>query len=962
MSSSNQAFGQNFAPITQTSADGKYTYTTYQGDPSKARFYTLKNGLTVILSENHNEPRVYCYMPVKAGSNQDPATNTGLAHYLEHMLFKGTDQFATTNFPAEKVQLDKIEALYERYNHTTDAALRKRIYEQIDSLSGVAAQYAVANEYDKVMQALGSRITNAFTSFENTTYMEDFPSNQMERFLDVQANGRFKNPIMRIFHTELEAVYEEKNISLDSGGDKAWEAMMSHLFKKMPYGTQTTIGTIEHLKNPSLVEINKYFNTYYVPNNMAMIMVGDLDPDKTIALVDKYFSWMQPKALPNFTMPKEDDTTAPEEVSVFSPEDEEVNIGFRVPSASAAENTVANLFDLVLSNGKTGLIDLNLVQAQKVLSASSSYSANRDAGDYQLSAKPLQGQTLEQVRDLLLEQVRKVKAGEFDESLLSAIIANKKVLQIRQMERPTSVLGILHNGFVTNVSWGDYLKSFEDMKRLTKADVVAFANKYFKNNYVVVFKRNGEDKNVVKVEKPHITPVQLNRDAQSEFGKRILAQQVPPLQPKFVDFRRDLQVLNLKPNLPVWYVKNPLNALFNLNFVWDMGKNNNKLLPLAFDYLQLLGTDRYTPEQFQKELYKLALNLSFGAGDDESVLSMVGLEENFDQGLALLEHLMRNVKADDAILSKLIEAQIKGRADTKLNSDAIGEGLYDWATFGSKNPFNSVMSNDELKRVKAQDLVNLLKSLVGVQHTIRYYGVRSPQALLQGLRSAHPTATLRPVPPAVRYPSLQQTENHVFFADYDMVQASITWQRNMGAWDKMKAPAVGIFNAYFGPLPFREIRESKGLAYSTYASYVLPYRKDKPFMFTAFVGTQADKIHDSIAAMKELLANMPKSDQGFANSMTQLKKVLETKRVNGTAIWGAYDQAKRLGLTESLDKATYAAINSATLAGMERFHDQQIKGKPYNLVIVASKKRINLEELKRYGKVTEVSLDQLFGY
>ncbi|MCG9879728.1 MAG: insulinase family protein, partial [Bacteroidia bacterium] len=204
---------KDFSKETIQSADGKYSYTVVKNDPMKVRTYVLKNGLTVMMAINKKEPRVQTYIATKAGSKNDPADNTGLAHYLEHMLFKGTDKYGTKDWEKEKVQLDKIDALYELYNKTTDEAARKKIYRQIDSVSGIASKYAIANEYDKLMQSIGAQGTNAFTSLEQTVYVNDIPENNLSKWISIEAE-RFRNPILRLFHTELEAVYEEKNISM----------------------------------------------------------------------------------------------------------------------------------------------------------------------------------------------------------------------------------------------------------------------------------------------------------------------------------------------------------------------------------------------------------------------------------------------------------------------------------------------------------------------------------------------------------------------------------------------------------------------------------------------------------------------------------------------------------------------------------------------------------------------------
>ena len=253
--------------VSQVDENGN-SFISYTNDPTNSRWYTLENGLTVILAKNSLKPRVQTLIATKAGSSSDPADNTGLAHYLEHMLFKGTDKYGSLDFEKEKIYLDQIDALYEKYNHTTDPAARKAVYREIDSVSGLAAKYAIANEYDKMMQGIGASGTNAFTSFERTVYVNDIPSNQIGTWLDIEAE-RFRNPILRLFHTELEAVYEEKNRGLDNDGRQVYEKLFEEAFPNHNYGRQTTIGTIEHLKNPSLVKIRNYFNTYYVPNNMA---------------------------------------------------------------------------------------------------------------------------------------------------------------------------------------------------------------------------------------------------------------------------------------------------------------------------------------------------------------------------------------------------------------------------------------------------------------------------------------------------------------------------------------------------------------------------------------------------------------------------------------------------------------------------------------------------------------------
>ncbi|MCC7299195.1 MAG: insulinase family protein, partial [Bacteroidia bacterium] len=421
------AFAQQRIASYSEEKTEKWTVRIYANDPLNVREYTLNNGMKVITSVNKAQPRINSMITVKTGSKNDPADHTGLAHYLEHMLFKGTNLYGSADWEKEKVYLEQIDALYEAYNHSTDEAKRKDIYHQIDSVSQLAAKFSIANEYDKMCQAMGASGTNAFTSNEMTVYVNDFPSNMLHKWVELEAE-RYRNPVLRLFHTELEAVYEEKNISLDNDNSKVWEQLYAKLFAEHNYGQQTTIGTIEHLKNPSLVAIRNYFNQYYVPNNMAVILSGDFDPDIAADAIAEHFKYMVAKEMPKYTFKPEMIHASPQTIEIKGPDAEFVTIGYRLPgvnSNSGRDIRAARLIDLLLSNSSAGLIDLNRVKKQTVLSAYSYVDVMKDYSVFVLTGKPKAGQTLEEVRDLLVEQMQMIIDGKFDEEQMKAIILNE---------------------------------------------------------------------------------------------------------------------------------------------------------------------------------------------------------------------------------------------------------------------------------------------------------------------------------------------------------------------------------------------------------------------------------------------------------------------------------------------------------------------------------------------------------
>ena len=944
---------------------GGYTYKYVTHDPTNARFYTLRNGLTVILSPTNKEPRIQCYMAVKAGSKTDPATNTGLAHYLEHLLFKGTDKYGSLDWEKERKELDKIDDLYEQYNKTKDADQRKAIYKKIDSVSGVASKYAIANEYDKMMTSMGAQGTNAFTSFEKTVYTDDVPANALDKYITVQAE-RFRNPVLRIFHTELEAVYEEKNRTLDNDGRQVFETLFANLFKKHNYGLQTTIGTVEHLKNPSLREIRKYFKTYYVPNNMAIVLSGDFNPDEVIAKVDKVFSYMEYKDVPKYTFEKEDPITAPIVREVVGPDAESVSIAYRLPGNQEKDALLADLVGEILTNGEAGLIDLNLVKKQRLLGASAFNWALIDYGVLWLSGRPSQGQSLEQVKDLMLNEIENLKKGNFDDDLIPSIVNNIKKRIIQSTESYSSRAYMLMNAFTDNLDWRDQVAYVNDISKIKKQDVVAFANKYLGNNYVVVYKKQGQRTNVEKIEKPAITPVETNADKQSAFVKMVNDMPSTPVSPVFLDYNKDLQKSKLG-KAEVLYVQNKDNDLYRLRFRYKIGYLNDLKMPLVADYIEFLGTDKKSAEQISKEFYKIASSFRISVGEEYTTVTIEGLQENFEAAVKLYEDLVLNVKADNEALAALKARLTKSRTDAKANRATIMQALTSYALYGAKNKFNNRLSDAEIESVTAKELVDRVKNLNNVEQTVIYYGPSTLAELTTKLKPLHKVpATFAKVAPKKEFKQVEQTKNQVLFTDYEMVQAETRWIRNTNTYNPAENTVISVFNNYFGggmgSLVFQTIRESKALAYSTYGFYVFPRKKADKYYMMAYVGAQADKFVEAVAAMNELLTTMPELPANLDLAKIQLKKEIQTERITQDDIIYDYIKAKDLGLNEDIRKTIYQNLDNISMKDIRTFHDTYLSKKPYTYVVLASEEKLSKEELQKIGEFRKLSLEELFGY
>ena len=954
--------------LTPLQAQKTYPFTSVPGDPLQARVYTLDNGLQVWLSRNTDAPRIQTNIAVRAGSKNDPADATGLAHYLEHMLFKGTSKIATTDWEKESAVLKQISDAYEQRRATTDEAERDRIYHRIDSLSSVAASYAVPNEYDKMIKSLGARGTNAYTSTERTVYINDIPSDELERWMAIESE-RMQEAVLRLFHTELETVYEEFNRAQDNDGRTANKKLNELLYPHHPYGTQSTIGTGEHLKNPSMVKIHEFFDTYYVPNNMAVVLAGDIDFDKTIALVDKYFGKWEKGYVPEFTFTQEQPIAAPQLAEVAGPEAEWVDLAWRFGGYHTPDPIMLQLIDGLLSNGSAGLIDLNLLQAQKVLSANAYSNISSDYSTLQLNGEPKEGQTLEQVRDLLLGQVDALRKGNFDEWLIEAVVNDLRQRRMRSWgENNARSAGAMVDAFILKKRWSEEVDLYDRMAKITKAEVVAFANKNLNDNYVGVFKRAGEKGDVHKVVKPKITAIDIKRDAKSAWSVEWSKMPTATLAPEFVDYNTAIQRSTLKNGVELACVNNPTNDLFSLRYIVDMGTNHDRELEIATNLLEYLGTSKLSPTDLKKELFKLGLSLSATTSEDRCYVTLSGLEKNLDAGVALLEQILADAQPNDDALKGLVADIGKTRQDRMKDKGTVLQlGLGNLARYGAKSPFNDVLSDAQLNALTSKALVDRIKELSSYKHRVVYYGKKAPKDLAVLLNAKHRVpAKLKDVPAPRVYVEQPTTGNTVLFVDHDMVQAEMLLVSKAGAFDVEKMPYASLFNEFFGSglssIVFQEIREAKALAYGASASYSIPNKKEDAHYVRAFIGTQADKLNDAVDAMLKLMNDMPEANAQFEGAKTSALKVISSTRVTKENIYWSWDAAQRRGLDYDVRKVNYERIPAIDLAAMKAFFDKEIKGRNYTFLVIGKKSAMDLKVLEKLGTVREVSKSEIFGY
>lgn len=946
----------------------KFKYESVPGDPLKARIYTLDNGLKVYMSVNKDQPRIQTYIAVKAGGKNDPAETTGLAHYFEHLMFKGTENFGTQNYDLEKPMLDEIEALFETYRKTTDEAERAAIYQKIDSVSYEASKIAIPNEYDKLMSAIGAIGTNAYTANDMTVFIEDIPSNEVENWAKIQAD-RFQHPVIRGFHTELETVYEEKNMSLTKDSRKMFEQMMAALFPHHPYGTQTVLGTQENLKNPSITNIKNFFNQWYVPNNMAICLSGDFDPDMMISTINTYFGGMQSNPeLPELKFADAKPITAPIEKEVVGPEAAFVTIGWRFPGAATKEAEMLNMMSAILYNGKAGLIDLDINQQQQMLGAYASPVALADYSMFLMQGNPKTGQSLEEARDLLLAEVDKLKKGDFDEALLSATINNLKKSVQKGLESNEDRADMFVQSFINGSDWADEVAALDRMSKVTKQEIVDFANAHLQDNYAVIYKRQGKDASVKKMTKPSITPIVMNRDTSSQFLRDVQNSRVQPIEPVFVDFSKDMEQGKAKSDIPVWYKKNTTNGLFSLTYVFEKGNNEDRYLRTAAQYLDYLGTSKMSPEQVKEEFYKLACEYSIQPASDRTYITISGLSENMGVAVELFESLLADAQPNPEVLELMKADILKSRANRKLNQQANFQMLVQYGLYGPKSPATNILSAEEIQKMQSEELLAHLRDLSTTEHTILYYGPESRETVVKIVNQYHQVPEkLTLVDKKDSFRIRETPENKVIIAPYDAAQVFMAAISNRGEnFDLSVYPITDLYNEYFGggmnSIVFQEMREARSLAYSAAANMLQPSRLDRPYVFNTFIATQNDKMGDALLAFDDIINNMPQSEAAFSLAKEALLSRLRTERITGSDIFDCYFDARDLGLDMDRRKVLFDEVQKLTLEDVVKYQEKWVKGRNYTYCVLGNEKDIDMKKLGTYGNIVRLTTTDIFGY
>ena len=941
---------------------GIFSLLSAQNNPYlSVKKYTLDNGLTVYLNEDHSKSEIFGAVVVNAGGKNDPKDATGIAHYFEHMMFKGTDRIGTLNWSTEKIYLDSISMLYDNLALTTNDTLRKAIQLHINQISLKAADYAIPNEVDLILQNIGGTGLNAYTAEEQTVYFNSFPANQIEKWLDIYAE-RFRNPVFRLFQSELETVYEEKNMYADNPFSVLYEAFLKQLYKNHPYGQQPIIGFTEHLKNPRLSKMMEFFRTYYVANNMALILTGNFDTEKVMPLVNEKFGKWPTKEVPKFPVYDEKPFVGREEINVKLTPIAIGIIAFRAVSNTHPDELALNLCSELLSNqGETGFLN-KLVNDNNILMAQSQPMLNNDLGSFIIFYAPkIVGQKLESAEQLVLQQIEMLKKGEFNDEQLEGIKLNYRKNIERQLESTDGRAMLLIQCFTQGKNWNDMVDMPNRIDKITKADIIRVANQYFTTNYLVFNSKMGFPKKD-KIEKPNLTPVvPKNTEKKSEYAQYINGIHEVTLAPKFIDFKKDVSISQIRPGIEYYQTQNPYNKVFSLSIKFKVGSAKNKKYQYAANYMNYIGTKDKSLQQLKAAFQNLGATLTIYSSDNYTTISIDGFDNKLKETLTLVAELFSKPQADDKPIKKFVEEEKASYKQLMGDAEMIGDALAEYAKYKEKSGYLDKLTVKEIKKLKGEELINLFKEIILYEAEVHYVGSLTENEAKTTISNIIPFAQN----PQKAYYEEKAVETFAkpmvyIYNNSKAIQSKIYLFSNGEVANENDKALLKGFNEYFGggmsSIVFQEIREFRSLGYSAYAFYSNPSIKTSKGYLFSYLGTQNDKVVEGTEALYNLITNMPEKPDRMDVIRRGLMQSIHTQNPDFRHISTLISNWRFLGYNSDPRENQIKVFETMTFSDITKTYQKFIKNKPIVITISGDFKKIDKKALEKYGTIVEVKI------
>ena len=930
--------------------------------------YKLENGLTVMLWEDHDQPDVTGYVVVRAGAVDEPAEYTGLAHYLEHMLFKGTQKIGALDWEAEKPIYDSIIALYDQYCETTDPEQREKLATQINECSMREAKVSSTEDFFNLLDLIGAEGVNAFTSFDVTAYHNSFPEAEMYRWLTIFSD-RLIDPVFRTFQAELENVFEEYNMYANNPSSQASKQLMQDIYKGSPY-ERDVIGHPEHLKNPRLSKLIEFYNTWYVPNNMALILVGDFDAEAAKPMIAETFSRLQPKELPARPSYPEVQLTGSKHYNLgYSPQIAWVYPGVK---ANDPDQEVLEFVCNLLSNGQTGLLDKITIDGE-VQFAGVGLDARRNTGRIIVQAVPYYDANQQMFESdkatekIVMKEIDKIKAGDISDEMIASLKRMYAQSYKVANESSASKMNWLLSAFMYNMPLEQVLNANDHIQALTKEEIVRVAKKYFNQDHMTISFDEATKTNKAKtLPKPNIKPLEPVKDAKTAYAEAFKKLPKGQLKQTFNNFN-DVQVSSLGENITLHYTPNTKNDVFSLTLRYGVGEHEMPLLPYAAALMNnagIMGNPATEGKDFAQQMAELGGDVSYGCNDSYFYISISGEDGNMNKIMNLVNRQLLMPYLEKKQLDAIKGSEFFTRLSRQKRTAVQKSALMQYALYGDKSAYLDEVPFADIWGMGLPQVQSLLSSARTYALNVFYCGTLTPEQLVAELPL---TEGMRPSnSPFIQEKKTYEKPTVFFLPNSDVQQADLYFYINGQPYDIASDVYSDAFNQYFSGgfsgIVLNEIRTKRSMAYTAYGVNQTPSLAGKNTNFIGYVGTQSDKVVDAINVYMDLLTTMPADTTRMEAIRAALKQAAQTAKPSMRGKASTFEAWKRLGYNDDPAKVNAEKIDNLTYEQIETFYKENIQGKPITIILMGDPKKIDLKAIqtKMGCKVTKLSPARLF--
>lgn len=932
--------------------------------------FKLSNGLTVYIWEDSSKPDVFGMVGVNVGATCDPSDLTGLAHYLEHMMFKGTQKIGTTDWEKEQPLYDEIIKKYDEMAAEADPVKKESFAKEINRLTIEASKYAATNEFSALTEEIGGKYLNAGTSLDYTVYFSSFPSTQIYKWLELNSE-RFIKPVFRAFQPELETVYEEFNKGQDEQGRQVYQFTIKNLFPNHPY-SRSVIGLQEHLKNPRLGGLIDFYNQWYVPENMVLVLVGNIKTNQVLPLIKDKFGRLEAKPSPQKTAYADWDVKGRKEVSAKIAPYPQVELAFNAVPVNHPDKIALEICsELLANNSRTGILD-KLSLDGDVMAAGTSLFSYRDLGKIVLWAIPYYDvnqrrfNSLKSTEKMILNEIKKLQNGEIEEWLLNSVKGSMIRHFDLEFESSQQKAELLVNAFVCNEDVTEVLNYKEKVASVTLEQVKEVAKKYFTNDYLAIQLHEGKPEKAKKLDKPEYDPITPQRGAKSAYAQYFEKLPVKKEVPTFCNFD-EVQIKKVNERSRLFYTPNKENDIFTLILKYGVGTAQMPNLKYAVQLMNNAGImGQYDAQQLKQEFSRLNASCRFSVDDSYLYVIMEGYENNLQESCNLLTRQLLMPKLEDKQLNNMLGNEIQMRRMENQNVNILNNAAFQYLRYHDQSDYIDRPSIEKLVGLTISELTGEFSRATDYEAEIHYMGAlpfEDVYAVLSAnlpLKAQEKASTSPVVKERVKY-----TENTIYFvSENDAQQSGIYFFIEGNPYSRKEEAVYDAFNQYFdggfNGLVLQEVREFRSMAYVAAGNVSTPVVPDKNIYFWGYIGTQGDKTVDAIELYMNLLKEMPEHPERIKNIKEFNSQMALTNKPDFRSASMTYEAWKKLGYTEDPAKEKLSVLEKLTFEDMLAFYKDNIKDKTIALIIVGDPKHIDLKKLEKYGKVIKLNKSKIF--